>query len=136
MEKARYLPMHMAPRLPDRGAPAVDRRVALGAGSGGHYLSRRNGPTILRNRQLGPLPPMLRHPHMCSLDLPAGELALQMEIQAGKRECDGDRLRRLVRMLRAVGIDDVLVDERRAGVRKRVRHQLVIQIVVGLHGKN
>ena len=136
MEKVRYLPMHMAPSLPDRPAPALDRRVAFGAGSSCHHVSQGNVATTLWNRQLGPLPPVLRHSHMRSLDFPAGELALQMEIQTGECECDGDRLRCLVRMLRAMGIHRVLVDERWAGVRKRVRHQLVVQIVVGLHGKN
>lgn len=63
---------------------------------------------------------------MNQLDLSARMPLLDVQVEADERERDRDRLRAVVSRLRRIGIDDVLMDERRIAARQRVGAQLFI----------
>jgi len=61
------------------------------------------------------------------LNLAAGEAAFNRQVEAGERESRPNRGSRLTNMLGAVGIDQMLVDERRIAMGERVVGQLMHQ---------
>ena len=58
--------------------------------------------------------------HMCQLNLPAGKLFLDVQVEAYKRKGQFDRLVTFGNGLRAKSIDDVLMNKRWIAVRERV----------------
>ena len=97
---------------PDRGAPCGDRTISRPTRWSGEDIGRRHRPAMLGKRDGRPAARAPREHHVGALYLPAGESALDVQVKADQRECHGDRFRRLRRVLRREGIDDVLVDER------------------------
>ena len=64
---------------------------------------------------------------VCTLNLAACVTMLCRQIESYKRECDADRLGRVIGRLNSVSIDDMLVDEFGICKAQRVRADLVIR---------
>jgi hypothetical protein len=69
-----------------------------------------------------------------ALNLFARAVLLDIELQADESEGNRNWLAVRIGTLRGVGIDDVLMDEGRIGMRERVIRKLVILLAAGRHG--
>src|SRR6202022_3936067 len=99
----------------------------------GPRLSREdivNGerPDIRRRVESRPLLRGPGHQHVHFLDLAAGKASVEGKVETGEGEGGPDGGRRLTKMLGAVGVDNVLMDERGITVGERVVRQLIHEV--------
>jgi hypothetical protein len=156
-ERQSFLPVHINPRrrrpsqnpvllekighhlpvvdegCPDRRAPGMDRRVAFRAFTSGNNFKSSHRAPLLGEEDRRPGTPLSPELHMHPLDLPAGEVLLDEEIQAHEGEYHSDRPTLLVRMLSGEGVDHVLVDELGITAAECVAAQGIVSILLRVH---
>ena len=103
---------------PDAGAPGFDGLVALRAGRVPEDIGGGEGATVGGKREGGPRAFLGGEADVDLLDLPAGHVLFEMQVEAEEREDDGDWFLLRVRELQRDRVDSVLVDERRVAVRE------------------
>jgi len=108
---------HLVPRLSGRGEQDI---------RDGYFASVFWKPDI-RPRLFVPA-----HPHMGQLHLLAREAFFDMEMQADQGESDRDGLGLLIGRLGRKSVYDVLMDERRIGMRKGVVRKLFVLFLEGI----
>ena len=107
-------------RLPDGNAPLMNHSIALRPRRCSHHLADSDFTSGSWERTNWPRLLVAREFHMCQLDLPAGKLFLDVQVEADQRKGQFDRLVSFGAGLRAKGIDDVLMNKRWIAERERV----------------
>ena len=114
------------PGGPNRGAPFHYGLVPKRSRWGRDDIGNRDVARPLRSVEFRPALALAGKLPMGALNLPAGVAALDVQIEPDEGEGRGNRLGLLRHMLRGVGVDHMLVNEGRAGVREGVERQRVI----------
>jgi hypothetical protein len=118
---------------PHGDAPALDHFVPFGPGRRCQNVGDGQFAALLR--QLENRPGLLRLSkfHVRQLDLPAGKLPLDVQVQANKSKSQPDRFVIFACSLGGERIDNVLMDETGIAVGDRVIRQLVVDILLVTH---
>lgn len=111
----------------------MDGAVSFGSLGRRHDFDRRYGAAIGREDEHRPGALVSCELHMHALDLPSRESLLYEKIQAHESKGDGDRFAVIIGTLRGVGVDDVLMNERRIATSERVAAECVIRVLLRAH---
>lgn len=120
-------------RLPNGNAPLMNHSIALRSCRRSDHLADSDSASSLWKRKDWPRLLVTREFHMCQLDLLAGKVFLDVQVEADQRKGQFDRLVTFGDGLRAKGIDDVLMNKRRIAVRERVITQLIVSVMIYIH---
>ena len=104
--------------------PAAAAGPQTSAGRVPEDIGGGEGATVGGKREGGPRAFLGGEADVDLLDLPAGHVLFEMQVEAEEREDDGDWFLLRVRALQRDRVDRVLVDERRVAVRERVGEEL------------
>jgi hypothetical protein len=110
-------------RPPSRGGPCLDRTIAPLPGRHRDDVAHGHRTPIHRGREPRPFRASVGDDLLDALDLPTGQLVLDVQVQADQPLREADRPVLVGRRLDGVRIDYVLMDERGIAARERVRTQ-------------
>jgi hypothetical protein len=114
----------------------VNRGIALWPFHVRHHVDGGDRAAVTGQFERRPRLLPLRELHVRALDLTAGELPLDQQVEAHQRKGDSDGLAACRRMLRRPRIDDVLMDEGSIAAGEHRGAEGMVGILFGAHHRS